>query len=253
MKKYILTALVLFIVIGAGWYWHMISNSRIGTVACTQEAKICPDGSSVGRSGPDCAFAPCPIASTVPDYKNATYSIEGQLVTLVNGRASASVAPGSAAQTVTEYFGNEAAGDLNGDGVPDVGFILTQSSGGSGTFFYAVAALKTAAGFHGTNAILLGDRIAPQALEIRNGQLVVNYADRAAGEPMSTSPSVGVSKYLQVSGTTLSEVQPAAGAGEHCGGNMRTAAVCIAGYHCAPTPGSHLPLGDVGGTCAADQ
>lgn len=29
-------------------------------VACTMEAKICPDGSSVGRSGPNCEFAPCP-------------------------------------------------------------------------------------------------------------------------------------------------------------------------------------------------
>ena len=29
-------------------------------VACTQEAKICPDGSSVGRTGPKCEFAACP-------------------------------------------------------------------------------------------------------------------------------------------------------------------------------------------------
>lgn len=28
--------------------------------ACTEEAKLCPDGSSVGRVGPDCEFAPCP-------------------------------------------------------------------------------------------------------------------------------------------------------------------------------------------------
>ena len=27
---------------------------------CTQEAKVCPDGSSVGRTGPNCEFAPCP-------------------------------------------------------------------------------------------------------------------------------------------------------------------------------------------------
>jgi hypothetical protein len=27
--------------------------------ACTMEAKLCPDGSSVGRSGPNCEFAPC--------------------------------------------------------------------------------------------------------------------------------------------------------------------------------------------------
>lgn len=29
-------------------------------VACTQEAMLCPDGSAVGRTGPNCAFAPCP-------------------------------------------------------------------------------------------------------------------------------------------------------------------------------------------------
>lgn len=30
------------------------------SVACTMDAKICPDGSAVGRSGPKCEFAPCP-------------------------------------------------------------------------------------------------------------------------------------------------------------------------------------------------
>jgi hypothetical protein len=28
--------------------------------ACTEEAKICPDGSAVGRTSPNCEFAPCP-------------------------------------------------------------------------------------------------------------------------------------------------------------------------------------------------
>lgn len=28
--------------------------------ACTMEAKICPDGSGVGRTGPNCEFAECP-------------------------------------------------------------------------------------------------------------------------------------------------------------------------------------------------
>lgn len=31
--------------------------------ACTMEAKLCPDGSSVGRSGPKCEFAACPPTS----------------------------------------------------------------------------------------------------------------------------------------------------------------------------------------------
>lgn len=28
--------------------------------ACTEEAKLCPDGSAVGRTWPNCEFAPCP-------------------------------------------------------------------------------------------------------------------------------------------------------------------------------------------------
>jgi hypothetical protein len=35
-------------------------NNNTQPVACTMEAKICPDGSSVGRSGPNCEFAECP-------------------------------------------------------------------------------------------------------------------------------------------------------------------------------------------------
>ena len=29
--------------------------------ACTADAKLCPDGSAVGRTGPNCEFAPCPV------------------------------------------------------------------------------------------------------------------------------------------------------------------------------------------------
>jgi len=29
-------------------------------IFCTTEAKLCPDGSGVGRVGPKCDFAPCP-------------------------------------------------------------------------------------------------------------------------------------------------------------------------------------------------
>lgn len=37
-------------------------------VACTMEAKQCPDGSFVGREGPACEFAACPgEAEVVPD------------------------------------------------------------------------------------------------------------------------------------------------------------------------------------------
>ena len=98
-------------------------------------------------------------------------------------------------------------GDLNGDGLPDVAFIITQDSGGSGTFYYVVAALKTQTGYQGTNAIFLGDRIAPQNTEIKNEEVAVNYADRKSSDPMTASSSIGISKYLKVVGTELTVVK----------------------------------------------
>lgn len=35
--------------------------------ACTMEAKICPDGTAVGREGPNCEFAACPKPAPEPD------------------------------------------------------------------------------------------------------------------------------------------------------------------------------------------
>ena len=147
-----------------------------------------------------------PITQGTISPKNATYIIDGKSVTLINGVSSVAAAPGSASNIVTQYFDNEAVGDLNGDGVPDSAFILTQHSGGSGTFYYVVAALKSSGGYMGTNGILLGDRIAPQTTQIKNGQVIVNYADRKAGEAMAATPSIGVSKYFKVNGNQLIEI-----------------------------------------------
>ncbi len=41
-------------------------------VPCPADAKICPDGSSVGRTGPNCEFAPCPAMNNTSG--NATPS-----------------------------------------------------------------------------------------------------------------------------------------------------------------------------------
>src|SRR5882672_11178341 len=69
-------------------------------------------------------------------YRDATYIIDGTHVTLKDGISEVAVAPGSASKLVTKYFGNEAVGDLNGDGIDDIAFLLTQEGGGSGTFYY---------------------------------------------------------------------------------------------------------------------
>lgn len=50
--------------------WRLSAvNPPAAPIACTMEAKICPDGSSVGRTGPNCEFAPCPTlnnSSVIP-------------------------------------------------------------------------------------------------------------------------------------------------------------------------------------------
>lgn len=41
--------------------------------ACTMEAKICPDGSGVGRTGPNCEFAECPkVSDETANWKTYT-------------------------------------------------------------------------------------------------------------------------------------------------------------------------------------
>ena len=35
---------------------------------CTMDAKVCPDGTFVGRVGPNCEFAKCPSITTLPIY-----------------------------------------------------------------------------------------------------------------------------------------------------------------------------------------
>ncbi|MEW6035629.1 MAG: hypothetical protein AB1529_03380 [Candidatus Micrarchaeota archaeon] len=56
--KAILTVLAVILVILAGCAQQAPPSDN--TTACTMEAKICPDGTAVGRTGQNCEFAPCP-------------------------------------------------------------------------------------------------------------------------------------------------------------------------------------------------
>lgn len=58
------------------------TNSTPTPIACTMDAKICPDGSAVGRTGPNCTFAPCPIANTVGADIQAHIDAKSNLIRL---------------------------------------------------------------------------------------------------------------------------------------------------------------------------
>ncbi len=59
--KQLLAGIVLIIVVGfGGFIYRNAIEHPSRPIACTLDAKVCPDGSSVGRSGPSCSFASCP-------------------------------------------------------------------------------------------------------------------------------------------------------------------------------------------------
>jgi len=56
-----LVALIIIIVVATILYLISGYSQKTQTpTACTMEAKICPDGSAVSRTGPNCQFTPCP-------------------------------------------------------------------------------------------------------------------------------------------------------------------------------------------------
>jgi len=134
--------------------------------------------------------------SVLDGLLNATYFIEKQEVRLIGGRAEVQAAPGSAIKITTAIFGEPVFGDLDGDGRDDAALFLMHNPGGSGTFFYVAAAIAKTGGYQGTNAVLLGDRVAPRAIYIRNKVIVADYADRRPDEPMAAAPSIIKTMYL---------------------------------------------------------
>jgi hypothetical protein len=59
-------------------------------VACTMEAKLCPDGSAVGRTGPNCEFAECPAVNSLLSESDARIIAEKSCI-----KGGESLAPGS--------------------------------------------------------------------------------------------------------------------------------------------------------------
>ncbi len=63
--KIILGSLVLAALVGA--VTLLSHRTRVSETACTMDARMCPDGSYVGRIGPSCEFAPCPTTANPAD------------------------------------------------------------------------------------------------------------------------------------------------------------------------------------------
>jgi hypothetical protein len=66
---FIIGGLLILLIVGMGGFYLGKTSTKPNIAptptssqekACTTEAKICPDGTAVGRTGPNCEFTPCP-------------------------------------------------------------------------------------------------------------------------------------------------------------------------------------------------
>ncbi|WP_144436630.1 hypothetical protein [Lysobacter antibioticus] len=175
-----------------------------------------PEQPTAATAPPHSAPNVVPAAAAVrpgKDAKNATYMIDGEPVTLIDGVEEKTIVPGSASKQVTRLTEHAFEMDLNDDGQKDQVFLLIQDSGGSGTFYYAAAALKTPQGYQGTNAVFIGDRITVQYFKAdpeQSSQFWISYGDRQVGEPTADDPMNMASKEFRWDGASLVEVAAAA-------------------------------------------
>jgi hypothetical protein len=59
----ILILILIVVIVGGGiltYQYLWLPKEKTNNVVCTMEVKLCPDGSYVGRTGPNCEFAKCP-------------------------------------------------------------------------------------------------------------------------------------------------------------------------------------------------
>ncbi len=85
MKK---ALIILVILVGLTGIWFGLRFLIGGEepVACTQDAKLCPDGSYVGRVGPDCEFALCSGEAEWLAIKQAIANCEVESVWQIHSR-----------------------------------------------------------------------------------------------------------------------------------------------------------------------
>ena len=71
--KSLLFGLIIILIVGIGGVLYRNAGEHSSQpIACPLDAKVCPDGSAVGRSGPSCEFASCPYSALSQDANLST-------------------------------------------------------------------------------------------------------------------------------------------------------------------------------------
>lgn len=79
-KGFVPILIVLIIIgvlaLGGGIYYFWTKKTQ-QSVGCTQGTKLCPDGSAVGRTGPNCEFAECSNVYVTTNWKTCINTSSG--------------------------------------------------------------------------------------------------------------------------------------------------------------------------------
>lgn len=84
MKKIIFWVVAVVLSMFASWWFIVANNTLVPSEKidmCTMDAMQCPDGSYVGRTGPNCEFV-CPPAPAVPADIEAHINSKAEFITL---------------------------------------------------------------------------------------------------------------------------------------------------------------------------
>jgi hypothetical protein len=76
--KTLVFGVVLIILVGLGGFFYRNVAERAGDpsqIACTADAKMCPDGTSVGRTPPSCDFTLCPFPNVEVVEKSISFLV----------------------------------------------------------------------------------------------------------------------------------------------------------------------------------
>ena len=130
---------------------------------------------------------PIPLSASPLD---TSYTINRQAVTLKNGVSEKPAAADSAARIITRVWGKPVTADVNADGKDDQVLWLTQSTGGSGTFFYVAVAIADENGYLGSQGLFIGDRIKPVRLQVIHGNILVRFKTRSVSQSFVVTPAI---------------------------------------------------------------
>lgn len=137
--------------------------------------------------------------------KNASFLLEGSNVQLTDGISAVPI-ENSSLVNLTKYYGCPSSGQLEDKKTAALSFVISNESGGSGTFYYLAAAVEKDGGYIIIDPVFIGDRIKPIETSINNGILIISYLDRAAGEGYSAEPSIQKNRKFKVADGIIIEI-----------------------------------------------